>query len=223
MRRAPGELSEIIMVVMTSFPPPTEGLQHIQEKTEAFVQDKSYGVGTLYIATDRLSWCDSSGQGFSLEYPAISLHAICRDTSQFPHECLYCMLEMPVDDNETDEASDDSTDKVGEIRFVPEDKSILDTMFRALSDCQILHPDPQEEDEEGDEDFFSDADEGELTEEGQATLNRLENMIQMPSQEDFVQMMSANGGSFLNGHHGDGQDDVETCGENEEQFEDADK
>ena len=40
------------MVVMTSFPPPTEGLHYVQEKTEAFVQEKSYGVGTLYIATE---------------------------------------------------------------------------------------------------------------------------------------------------------------------------
>ena len=40
------------MVIMTSFPPPTEGLHHVQEKTEAFVHDKSYGVGTLYIASE---------------------------------------------------------------------------------------------------------------------------------------------------------------------------
>lgn len=40
------------MVVMTTFPPPTEGLHHVQEKTEAFVHDKSYGVGTLYIASE---------------------------------------------------------------------------------------------------------------------------------------------------------------------------
>ncbi|XP_068686168.1 methylosome subunit pICln-like isoform X2 [Montipora foliosa] len=206
------------MVVMTSFPPPTEGLHHIQENTEAFVQDKSYGVGTLYIATDRLSWCDSSGQGFSLEYPAISLHAVCRDTSQFPQECLYCMTEMPLDDNETDRASDDSDDRVGEIRFVPQDKAMLDVMFRALSDCQILHPDPQEEEEE-DEDFFCDADEGDLSEQGQATLDHLESVIHMPSQQDFVQMTSLTNGEGLNGHH---RDEQELYEENEEQFEDAD-
>lgn len=37
-------------------------------------------------------------------------------------------------DNETDEASDDSTDKVGEIRFVPEDKSIC----KMLSNLFVL-------------------------------------------------------------------------------------
>lgn len=209
---------------MTSFPPPTEGLHHVEEKTEAFIQEKSYGVGTLYIATERLSWCDSLGHGFSLEYPSISLHAICRDTSQFPHECIYCMMESPLDDNENDGASDDSTGRVGEVRFVPEDKSKLEVMFRALSDCQILHPDPEEQDEEEDEDFFGDADEGELSEQGQATLERLEGMMQMPSQQEFVQMTSENNGDYLNGH-GNTQADIEMehNGQNEEQFEDADK
>ena len=40
------------MVVMTTFPPPTEGLHHVQDKTEAFIHDKSCGVGTLYIAAE---------------------------------------------------------------------------------------------------------------------------------------------------------------------------
>lgn len=51
----------------------------------------------MFCVIRRLSWCDSLGHGFSLEYPSISLHAICRDTSQFPHECIYCMMESPLD------------------------------------------------------------------------------------------------------------------------------
>lgn len=210
------------MVIMTSFPPPTEGLHHVQEKTEAFVHDKSYGVGTLYIASERLSWCDSSGQGFSLEYPSISLHAICKDTTQFPHECIYCMMESPLNDDENEGASDDSDDKVGEVRFVPEDKSALDVMFKALSECQVLHPDPQEQEE--DEDFFCDADEGELSEEGQATLERLEGIMQMPSQEEFVEMTSGRNGHYVNGHNNVPADaEMENNGTDQEQFEDADK
>ena len=51
-----------------------------------------------YLLCSRLSWSDpESGKGFSLEYPSISLHAICRDTSQFPHECIYCMMDSPLD------------------------------------------------------------------------------------------------------------------------------
>lgn len=213
------------MVVMTSFPPPTEGLVHVEENTEAFIHDQSYGLGTLYIATERLSWSDGDGKGFSLEYPAISLHAICRDTSQFQYECIYCMMDSPLEDNENDGASDDSDGKFGEVRFVPEDKSKLEVMFRAMSDCQILHPDPQEQEEEEDEDFFCDADEEELSEQGQATLQRLEGMLEMPSQQEFMQMTSArNGGDHVNGH-GNVQGDVEmdNSAENSEQFEDADK
>ena len=52
-------------------------------------------VNIIFVSR-RLSWCDSSGQGFSLEYPSISLHAICKDTTQFPHECIYCMMESPL-------------------------------------------------------------------------------------------------------------------------------
>ena len=41
-----------------------------------------------------LSWCDdSTSRGFSLEYPTISLHAVSKDTTHFPHECLFCMVE----------------------------------------------------------------------------------------------------------------------------------
>lgn len=214
-----------IMVVMTTFPPPTEGLHHVQDKTEAFIHDKSCGVGTLYIAADRLSWSDpESGKGFSLEYPSISLHAICRDTSQFPHECIYCMMDSPLDDGGNDSDSDDSDGKVGEVRFVPEDKSALDVMFKALSECQVLHPDPENEEGEEDEDFFCDAEEGELSEEGQATLERLEGIIQMPSQEEFVQMTSTQNGHYLNGHNNvPADDEMQPNTGNDEQFEDAEK
>lgn len=34
-----------------------------------------------------------NGQGFSLEYPDISLHAVSRDLNTFPDECLYLMVE----------------------------------------------------------------------------------------------------------------------------------
>ena len=40
------------MMVIKTFPPPTEGLHHVQKKTEAFLHDKPYGVGTLYIASE---------------------------------------------------------------------------------------------------------------------------------------------------------------------------
>ena len=45
-----------------------------------------------------------------------------------------------------------------EIRFVPDDKNMLDTMFNVMSECQALHPD---EDDSGDEDLEDAGDEDE--------------------------------------------------------------
>jgi hypothetical protein len=46
----------------------------------------------------RVSWRDgTTGEGFSLEYPHISLHAVSRDLSSFPQECLYLMLDADVE------------------------------------------------------------------------------------------------------------------------------
>lgn len=47
---------------------------------------------------------------------------------------------------------------VNELRFVPGDTSQLEAMYRALSHCQLLHPDPQdsvsEDEEDGDGNGF---------------------------------------------------------------------
>ena len=46
-----------------------------------------------------MSWVSAdSGQGFSLEYPHISLHAVSKDPSAFPQECLYLMLDSRLDE-----------------------------------------------------------------------------------------------------------------------------
>lgn len=38
------------MVVLTSFPPPSDGIKLVQPNTGAFIDTKSLGQGTLYIA-----------------------------------------------------------------------------------------------------------------------------------------------------------------------------
>ena len=45
-----------------------------------------------------------------------------------------------------------------EIRFVPDDGSSLDAMFAAMSECQALHPDTDDSEEEG---MYDDAEEEE--------------------------------------------------------------
>nr|AAI57254.1 LOC496644 protein [Xenopus tropicalis] len=101
-----------------------------------------------------------------------------------------------VEQEEEEESEDDDDEPITEIRFVPAEKSDLGEMFSAMCDCQALHPDP--EDADSDDDFEGDEydveaheqgqgdvptfytyEEGlsHLTTEGQATLERLENML----------------------------------------------
>ncbi|XP_041850179.1 methylosome subunit pICln [Melanotaenia boesemani] len=112
------------------------------------------------------------------------------------------MAEKAADDEDHDgSSSDDDDDDEGvitEIRFVPSDKASLETMFSAMCECQALHPDPEDEDSDNDfegEEYdveeaeaehghadiptFYTCDEGlsALTQEGQATLERLEGML----------------------------------------------
>uniref|UniRef100_A0A665TAK7 Methylosome subunit pICln n=1 Tax=Echeneis naucrates TaxID=173247 RepID=A0A665TAK7_ECHNA len=92
----------------------------------------------------------------------------------------------------------DDEEVITEIRFVPSDKAALESIFSAMCECQALHPDPEDEDsdndfegeeydvEEADQEHghadiptFYTCDEGlsALTQEGQATLERLEGML----------------------------------------------
>uniref|UniRef100_A0A3B3HWR0 Methylosome subunit pICln n=1 Tax=Oryzias latipes TaxID=8090 RepID=A0A3B3HWR0_ORYLA len=155
------------MVLVRNLRPPTEGVRHEEANTTAVLSGQQLGCGTLYVAETRLSWFDGSGMGFSLEYPSISLHAISRDVSAYPEEHLYVMVNG----------------KLG-----------VESMFSAMCECQALHPDPDDEDSDNDfegeeynvEEYghadvptFYTCDEGlsSLTQEGQATLERLEGML----------------------------------------------
>jgi nucleotide-sensitive chloride channel 1A len=48
-----------------------------------------------------------------------------------------------------DEESEEGVQNMTEMRFVPDDKGMLDAMFHAMSECQSLHPDPQDSFSEG--------------------------------------------------------------------------
>ena len=64
--------------------------------------------GTLMITTSRVVWMPSNGQqrvqNFSLSYQAIAMHAVSRDTSDFPHPCLYVQLDAEQNISEVSEA-----------------------------------------------------------------------------------------------------------------------
>lgn len=44
-----------------------------------------------------------------------------------------------------DEGDDDDEDELNELRFIPDSSTSLEAMFKALSDCQLLHPDPNDD------------------------------------------------------------------------------
>uniref|UniRef100_A0A3B3IH54 Methylosome subunit pICln n=1 Tax=Oryzias latipes TaxID=8090 RepID=A0A3B3IH54_ORYLA len=186
------------MVLVRNLRPPTEGVRHEEANTTAVLSGQQLGL--IHVARVRLSWFDGSGMGFSLEYPSISLHAISRDVSAYPEEHLYVMVNGKLGEEEDDDGSDssngDEEEVITEIRFVPRDKASLESMFSAMCECQALHPDPDDEDSDNDfegEEYnveeaeyghadvptFYTCDEGlsSLTQEGQATLERLEGML----------------------------------------------
>ncbi|XP_037533587.1 methylosome subunit pICln isoform X2 [Nematolebias whitei] len=216
------------MVLLKNLHPPTEGVRHEQADTAAVLDGQKLGCGTLYVAETRLSWFDGSGMGFSLEYPSIGLHAISRDVSAYPQEHLYIMVNgklsgesLVTDENEaemtekaddgddggssSDGEGDDDEGPITEIRFVPGDKTALESMFSAMCECQALHPDPEDEDSDNDfegEEYdveeaaehghadvptFYTCDEGlsALTQEGQATLERLEGMLAQSVSQQY--------------------------------------
>ena len=165
------------MVVITRLGPPEEGVHHTQPNVGVFVNERKLGEdGTLYISEARISWVGPTGQGFSLEYPHVCLHAVSTDLTSFPSECLYLMIDVRLVDSEgtpTPSSSDAEGEDSGaeasdggmtEIRFVPADKAALQRMFDSMSHCQTLHPDPadiSEEDEEDEEAGDDDAGDGE--------------------------------------------------------------
>ncbi|KAM6933143.1 methylosome subunit pICln [Xenentodon cancila] len=99
---------------------------------------------------------------------------------------------------------DDDDGVITEIRFVPNDKTSLEPMFSAMCECQALHPDPEDEDSdndfEGEEYDVEEAEHGHadipsfytceeglsaLTQEGQATLERLEGMLAQSATQQY--------------------------------------
>uniref|UniRef100_I3IYX7 Methylosome subunit pICln n=1 Tax=Oreochromis niloticus TaxID=8128 RepID=I3IYX7_ORENI len=227
------------MVLLKNLQPPTEGVRHEQAETTAVMDGQRLGCGTLYVAETRLSWFDSSGLGFSLEYPSIGLHAISRDVSAYPQEHLYVMVNGKLNSEKAaDDDDDDHDGSSDEIRFVPSDKAALESMFSAMCECQALHPDPEDDDSDNDfegEEYdveeaehghadiptFYTCDEGlsALTQEGQATLERLEGMLAQSVAQQYH--MAGVRTEETKAEFEDGME-VDTAAMEAGQFEDAD-
>jgi len=187
------------MVILTSFPPPTEGVRILEPNTVAHVGRRDLGKGTLYIAESRVSWVSNASEGFSLEYPAISLHAVSRDHRAYPEECLYMMIDANLDEGREEQESESTEEQhdyedITEIRFIPDNKTMLEALFHAMSECQALHPDPNDSISEEDDDDEN---------------NGFEDASDVAIDSDFL------------GRNGDGRGDSEFEPMDDSQFEDA--
>jgi len=185
-----------------------EAIHFVQPKVNLYLQtNKNEGVGTLYVTNKRVVWLQESAPlGYEVDFHNLMCHAIAKSNNSldFPQACLYCQL--------------DSEEDVHEIRFVPESdpnamdatgaSGILDSMYKAFSECAILNPDPELE---GEGDFVFNEDEilG-LGAQQNATLQHLESVLQVP--ENFV-AQNGNPGQF---------DDAEEDQQEQEQEQDED-
>ncbi|XP_056139544.1 methylosome subunit pICln [Lampris incognitus] len=110
------------------------------------------------------------------------------------------------DASSSDDDDDDDEGVITEIRFVPSDKAALENMFSAMCECQALHPDPEDDDSDNDfegEEYDVEEAEAEhgqgniptfytyeeglsaLTQDGQATMERLEGMLAQSVAQQF--------------------------------------
>lgn len=109
----------------------------------------------------------STGHGFQVKYPTITLHAISRAEGSSPS--IYCQLDETDTSSGAppDEASEDVTE-MRELTIVPQDAAsrasrphpdgaylristfAVEPIFEAMSVCASLHPDPNmSEDDDG--------------------------------------------------------------------------
>ena len=136
---------------MVSHPisPQKEGVVHLEENVTVYFGDVSQGKGTLEINENVIEWKNDI-KTLKFNYLSISLHAISRETTKFPHQCIYCLVDS---EPETTEDNRDPENPVSEVRFVPEDNTSIQPIYDAITTCQELHPDPNEEfsEEEGNE------------------------------------------------------------------------
>ncbi|TFK40215.1 regulator of volume decrease after cellular swelling-domain-containing protein [Crucibulum laeve] len=110
--------------------------------------------GTLYVLTSVLAFMSTTGRGFQIEYPTITLHAISRgDTPS-----IYCQLDESAteEDPAAIQAEEDGVSDMRELSIVPRSPESLEPIFEALSQCASLHPDKHDDEDDLDDAFIED-------------------------------------------------------------------
>jgi nucleotide-sensitive chloride channel 1A len=114
-----------------------------------FGEDRPQGTGTLFVTTRRVVWVSSAepAKKFAIYFRDISMHAITRDTSNFPFPCVYCQLDA-------DDVIEAQFSQAEVIDAAAAD--ILRDIFDAFSHGAVLNPDEEEEESDG-EMFYNEA------------------------------------------------------------------
>ncbi|KAG8213160.1 regulator of volume decrease after cellular swelling-domain-containing protein [Butyriboletus roseoflavus] len=192
---SPEEHRNIVASTPSSFSNILPVLRHKEESVSATLDPPLDGFtpedstnGVLYVIESALVFMSSTGRGFQVKYPAITLHAISRGGSP----SIYCQLDETDSSSPSDEAYEDLTE-MRELMIVPQNPDSLEPIFEAMSLCASLHPDPNlSEEDELDGDFVSDnafetftGEEGEeLSEVGRAALAHLESITHDPFEPE---------------------------------------
>ncbi|KAJ7121322.1 regulator of volume decrease after cellular swelling-domain-containing protein [Mycena crocata] len=109
--------------------------------------------GTILIIQSVLAFMSTTGRGFQIEYPSITLHAVSRAASG---PSIYCQLDESSWDPEPTVTSDDETSDMRELSIVPQNIESLEPIFEALSSCAALHPDKATSSDDEMDDAFID-------------------------------------------------------------------
>ncbi|CAL8114096.1 unnamed protein product [Orchesella dallaii] len=213
------------MVLIKPFPVPTEGIKLQLAGIEAFVDNEVHGKGNLFVTEANIAWVRSdSGDGFKIAYKKMTLHAISRDPGVHSKACLYIMINgntLDEDDNfevECPPEIEDGDEEMTEIRFVPDDESVIDEMYKAVQDCSLLHPDPSSDlsnEEEDPDEMFEGFPAGHAADNPQDEMGEEEEDIDEEEDEEaerleqFMRMQlhfgnSSNGGNENGNDNGDG-------------------
>ncbi|KAF8207211.1 regulator of volume decrease after cellular swelling-domain-containing protein [Mycena galopus ATCC 62051] len=159
----PEEHARIAAETPVSFSDIPPVLRHKEENVSATLDPPLDGFsaedgaqGTMYIITSVLVFMSTTGRGFQIEYPAITLHAVSRAEAG---PSIYCQLDEHAGEPEG-AASNDEMDDMRELIIVPPSAESLEPIFEALSRCAALHPDKASTSDDEEMDAFLDADEG---------------------------------------------------------------
>lgn len=135
-----------------------------QTNVSAFVGERGLGKGELIVSNTGLQWREVDTNA-DLQVPcrSVVVHAISRDTSAFPEECIYCMTDgsfpLPcgngsAEDRDNPDEGAEESEHLCELRLVPDDKSLLDAIYAAIVECQSLNPDTDSGDSSDEGEWF---------------------------------------------------------------------